>query len=419
MKKIVYIVIFSILLIFTFSNNSYASSNERVVYERIDLTYSTNFRIPEYYNLTNSVQLRVVITNDMFINYEYFYDIFDSVFFHVENFNTGRNNSYNFNIQSAQIRNGNELHGTVYIPKEYFYYYIDNYTEVTYEQFFIDFLDYINDLTNYFKFYVRIEYRSKYDYLREYFYRMPPKTRPANLYYVGMAYTSGTVAAGRLYWWLDEYIDISNYVDEYKAFLSYTFVDDTYLYRLFFFDENQNQVATVFMPDYEEYIYKFDNENRHVVGMLHFKDAYTNEYINFDNVKYMQFEYHTEPYPDSSVLINLTNTIDISIGEFWRTAEAFNSYYQAGYNEGNMIGFAEGQEKIRSEIADMLKDEYDRGYEEGLEAAPDEAYERGYIKGANESFIGTMDKWLVPAIIIVMLLGGFFTIARKKQEGDI
>ena len=30
-----------------------------------------------------------------------------------------------------------------------------------------------------------------------------------------------------------------------------------------------------------------------------------------------------------------------------------------------------------------------------------------------------MDKWLVPAIIIVMLLGGYFAIARKKRDGDI
>ena len=62
---------------------------------------------------------------------------------------------------------------------------------------------------------------------------------------------------------------------------------------------------------------------------------------------------------------------------------------------------------------------YDIGYDDGLQVSAGEAYDRGYTDGANESFIASIDKWIVPSIIIVMLVGGFFTIARQKRDGEI
>lgn len=86
--------------------------------------------------------------------------------------------------------------------------------------------------------------------------------------------------------------------------------------------------------------------------------------------------------------------------------------FQEGYSAGRADGFNEGA-IIGYDIG------YEEGYDEGLQVSQGEAYDKGYQDGANESFIGTMDSWLVPAIIVVMLLGGYFAIARKKHDGDI
>ncbi|HEY8390050.1 MAG TPA: hypothetical protein VIL26_03760 [Clostridia bacterium] len=83
--------------------------------------------------------------------------------------------------------------------------------------------------------------------------------------------------------------------------------------------------------------------------------------------------------------------------------------YNEGYDEGYDVGYDEG---------------YDVGYEEGILLNQSEAYEEGFKAGQkskiaenNEKFYTGLEKWLVPAIITVILLGGFVTIAvRKRRE---
>ena len=211
--------------------------------------------------------------------------------------------------------------------------------------------------------------------LRDYFYRIPSEKRPENLYQVGMPYDSGVAYAGRMYWTLQHYIDIRDYLDTYNMFLSYTSVPNAYLQALYFYDVNKNMVAYVQVTDeLEQHVFKFENEERYVVGMLHFKDTDTGNYVDWSKVKYMRFTYHTTPYPDSQVLITLTNTLDISIGEYWRVAEVFNTYYQAGYEEGFNVGFGRGQDLYSDEILEMLEKEFERGYREG------------YNRGMSEDF---------------------------------
>ena len=98
----------------------------------------------------------------------------------------------------------------------------------------------------------------------------------------------------------------------------------------------------------------------------------------------------------------------------------YNSVYNAGFNEGNEQGYINGYNQGRSE---GYVEGYNNGYEIGLQISQGEAYDQGYIDGYNdgssESFIANLDKWIVPAIIIVMITGGFFVITRKKRDGDI
>lgn len=149
-------------------------------------------------------------------------------------------------------------------------------------------------------------------------------------------------------------------------------------------------------------------------------------------------DYFQEYYPGEPILPIMGDLAELIRVDTWVITETTSDYqigydtgYQHGYSSGYDNGYDNGYDKgweakeaeINALLPGMLKSEYDRGhddgYEEGLQVSQGEAYDQGYLKGAKESFMATMDKWLVPAIIIVMLVGGFFAIARKKREGDI
>jgi len=100
---------------------------------------------------------------------------------------------------------------------------------------------------------------------------------------------------------------------------------------------------------------------------------------------------------------------------------AYTDGYNAGYNTGYSQGITDGYE---SGYEEGLNNGYEAGYQEGILAGEAEAYEKGFSDGQksklaenNEKFYSGIEKWLVPAIITVILLGGFVTIAvRKRRE---
>ena len=77
------------------------------------------------------------------------------------------------------------------------------------------------------------------------------------------------------------------------------------------------------------------------------------------------------------------------------------------------------------QLENALQSEYDRGYTDGVLATESEAYEQGFKDGQksklaenNEKFYNGIEKWLVPAIITVIALGGFVTIAARKRRDE-
>ena len=77
------------------------------------------------------------------------------------------------------------------------------------------------------------------------------------------------------------------------------------------------------------------------------------------------------------------------------------------------------------QLENALRSEFDRGYTEGVLATEDEAYEQGFRDGQksrlaenNAAFYQGIEKWLVPAIITVIALGGFVTIAARKRRDE-
>lgn len=98
--------------------------------------------------------------------------------------------------------------------------------------------------------------------------------------------------------------------------------------------------------------------------------------------------------------------------------------YDKGYADGLRFGrityayFQNGRYYTAEEFGFS---EYNRGYDIaldiGLEASQGEAYQNGYDKGSKDSFMASIKDWIVPAIIVVLFLGGAVTIIAKKREG--
>ena len=104
---------------------------------------------------------------------------------------------------------------------------------------------------------------------------------------------------------------------------------------------------------------------------------------------------------------------------YWTVALAvlgtgYDEGFTNGYIVGELDGYAEG---LSDGILTGDSVLYDNGYQDGL-LDNSAAYEAGYTAGANDSFLGNFDTWIVPAIIVVLLGGGILSImAIKKREG--
>ena len=117
-------------------------------------------------------------------------------------------------------------------------------------------------------------------------------------------------------------------------------------------------------------------------------------------------------------------------------ADGYTDGYDFGYNtgkaEGNTGGYDDGYDAGFSEgygagYPNGIKVGHDAGYKEGWSEGysigslnADEAiYKAGYADGiAHEAnkFYDNIETWLVPAIIVVLFLGGFIAFARKKRD---
>lgn len=122
--------------------------------------------------------------------------------------------------------------------------------------------------------------------------------------------------------------------------------------------------------------------------------------------------------------------------------EFYNIAYNGGYDTGKADGILEGRNtygyydtstntwltgtQARQQGYDIGYDwGYDEGYgdghgdgfSEGINLSDQESYDKGYIDGSNDSFLASIKDWIVPAIIVVLFLGGAVTIVLRKSEG--
>lgn len=214
----------------------------------------------------------------------------------------------------------------------------------------------------------------------------------------------GTAYANRLYYstGLGRVPVISN-----ELFVGYNNIMIATFYGVFFYDSNGNEIGDIIIncgntsscENAEGYGEKFDYMANSIDFAYNFA-IYLNKYdIDYENVEFVELQFITKQFPTAGWHEHFKNDLYFSFNyehSFLRI-----NLYQQGYNDG----FEEG-EKVGSGIA--TREAYELGYETG--------YKDGLKKANVDPFIANFDKWIVPAIIIVMLLGGYFAIRRQKTE---
>ena len=160
--------------------------------------------------------------------------------------------------------------------------------------------------------------------------------------------------------------------------------------------------------------------------------------IHYDDVRYMalkKFSNKLELYINDDTYVY--HTWDTRIEGFraeyiadWDYQDGYNDGYNKGYQDGREVGYEAGSEAgYQNGYEEGYQEGYDRGYDKAYEQInTDEYYILGYNNGFkdgekskiaqnNEAFYKSIEKWLVPAIITVIIVGGIVSIiAIKRRE---
>lgn len=121
--------------------------------------------------------------------------------------------------------------------------------------------------------------------------------------------------------------------------------------------------------------------------------------INISIPAYTKVQVKTE-YSDGERFLDAFFLYNIGESSPW--------YY--GFNVGNGYGYSNG-------LNDGFSIGYNSGFNDGLIAGEGPAYDQGYQRGLNDAMINGLKVWLVPAIIIVLIVGGGVSLwARKRRE---
>ena len=87
----------------------------------------------------------------------------------------------------------------------------------------------------------------------------------------------------------------------------------------------------------------------------------------------------------------------------------FQNGSETGYLNGKNEGYQKGFDDAYNEI--ISSDEYTLGYNNGFKDG-----EKSKIAQNNQSFYSGIEKWLVPAIIVVLVVGGIMSISALKRR---
>jgi len=207
-----------------------------------------------------------------------------------------------------------------------------------------------------------------------------------------------------------------------------------------FFDDSLADLLAYYMSQY---------------GSGNIISAWDRSYLYFD-VLYQKFfvEYHGDDYLGFWIG-RYSSAYSEGYSDGVTSGEGYNEGYAEGYDVGHTEGYAEGYSEGFDVGKSVNYDEgydvgynygyevgYDEGYIEGIDLGYQEGYYEGYIDGLyisecgpiyeqgfkdgqesrlaenNAAFYQGIEKWLVPAIITVIALGGFVSIAVRKRRDE-
>lgn len=143
-------------------------------------------------------------------------------------------------------------------------------------------------------------------------------------------------------------------------------------------------------------------------------EAYNNGYLSA-YAKYM--------YPDLTSLVeNLSYSYLLGFDDGFDDGISDNIYYADGYKDGaNYVydsiveqGFSSGWPVglINNEVTDDVT----FPFYQGAQLSQQEAFEAGVRKGAQDSFEANLHVWIVPAIILVLVVGGFISFRQVRNR---
>ena len=145
-------------------------------------------------------------------------------------------------------------------------------------------------------------------------------------------------------------------------------------------------------------------------------------YWNFQK-KYWQIDYYMTSEIDyyiqridylENLVANLNNDLYLKGIEIYslqmeiqNLEDALDLEFDRGYDDGYDVGYDEGYGK------GILEGDYAEAYEAGFKAG-----EKSKLAENNEAFYTGIEKWLVPAVITVIVLGGIVSIAaiRRREQ---
>ena len=199
--------------------------------------------------------------------------------------------------------------------------------------------------------------------------------------------------------------------------------EHTYTYEFFVYYRLDDVFDTSGIGFYDYYL--ITNLDARFQKGLH-RNTFSYELVSFTrHSNYSTFQFritllktfvHEMGYTPSSIITSefFRHEVGMYIKYF---ADENSPDYHAGYNDGFDVGYDRGHSHGYTEG-------YMHGWFDGLDQADPMAYERGYnygyddgLKAATSKFQSNLDKWIVPAIIIVVV-AGIFVGYRKERHWD-
>lgn len=164
-------------------------------------------------------------------------------------------------------------------------------------------------------------------------------------------------------------------------------------------------------------------------------------YYDVSIIRFTSNQY--ELYTNTGELRHLEEWIDVPANTNFRYTYnlSWSAEYQAGYSEGFQNGETSGYDNgFEAGLQESTTEAYNEGLEDGILQGRTEIvnngsevynydvtnsydFNAGLREGRNQNvnagmtnFMTDFDKWIVPAILIIILLGGFTTIVIRKRS---